>query len=178
MTRAHMTAAAPQGKASVFGRMAAEAQGKAVFLSLTFSQAEIVAGPHLAIGETVILLHPPLPSAGVSIQMQKGRQQNDSLADGYSKPSALSLGSACRTPSTPALPRRACARPDPSSWRAARTHMVAASVAPPRSVSDNTACGLLLACQSGSSWPAAAPPTSSNRWSHPRSPAGRSPPRP
>ena len=35
-----------------------------------------------AVGETVILLHPPLPLAGVSIRMERGRQQNDSLADG------------------------------------------------------------------------------------------------
>ena len=38
--------------------------------------------PRLAVGETVTLLYPPLPSAGVSMGMQKGRQQNDSLADG------------------------------------------------------------------------------------------------
>ena len=37
---------------------------------------------HLAVGETVILLHPPLPLAGVSIAMERERQQNDSLADG------------------------------------------------------------------------------------------------
>ena len=36
----------------------------------------------LAIGETVILLHPPLPLVGVSIVMERERQQNDSLADG------------------------------------------------------------------------------------------------
>ena len=38
----------------------------------------------LAVGETVILLHPPLPLhvVGVSIAMEKERQQNDSLADG------------------------------------------------------------------------------------------------
>ena len=35
---------------------------------------------HLAVGETVILLHPPLPLAGVSIGMERERQQNDSLA--------------------------------------------------------------------------------------------------
>ena len=33
----------------------------------------------LAIGKTVILLHPPLPLTGVSIGMQKGSQQNDIL---------------------------------------------------------------------------------------------------
>ena len=31
---------------------------------------------------SVILLHPPLPLVGVSIGMKRGRQQNDSLADG------------------------------------------------------------------------------------------------
>ena len=36
----------------------------------------------LAVGETVILLHPPLPLEGVSMWMEKGCQQNDSLADG------------------------------------------------------------------------------------------------
>ena len=39
----------------------------------------------LAIGETVILLHPPLPLVGVSIDMARERQQNDSLADGYGR---------------------------------------------------------------------------------------------
>ena len=37
----------------------------------------------IAVGETVILLHPPLPSAGVSIAMERERQHNDSLANGY-----------------------------------------------------------------------------------------------
>ena len=36
----------------------------------------------IAVGETVILLHPPLPLVGVSIAMKRERQQNDSLADG------------------------------------------------------------------------------------------------
>ena len=36
----------------------------------------------LAVGETVILLHPPLPLVGVSIGMERGCQQNDSPADG------------------------------------------------------------------------------------------------
>ena len=38
---------------------------------------------HLAVGETVILLYPPLPLVGVSIGTKRGRQKNDSLADGY-----------------------------------------------------------------------------------------------
>ena len=38
----------------------------------------------LAVGETVTLLHPHLPSVGVSIGMAKGCPRNDSLADGYS----------------------------------------------------------------------------------------------
>ena len=37
----------------------------------------------VAVGETVILLQPPLPLAGVSIAMRRERQQNESLADGY-----------------------------------------------------------------------------------------------
>ena len=36
----------------------------------------------LPVGETVILLHPTLPSVRVSIWMERGCQQNDSLADG------------------------------------------------------------------------------------------------
>ena len=45
-------------------------------------------GPwHLAIGETVILLHPPLPLVGVSIATMRECQQNDrTLADGYWAP--------------------------------------------------------------------------------------------
>ena len=36
----------------------------------------------VAVGETVILLHPPLPLVGLSIRMERGFHQNDSLADG------------------------------------------------------------------------------------------------
>ena len=36
----------------------------------------------LAVGETVILLHPALPLLGVSTVMERERQQNDSLANG------------------------------------------------------------------------------------------------
>ena len=39
-------------------------------------------GRHLAVDETVILLHPPLPLAGVSIVMERERQQNDGLVNG------------------------------------------------------------------------------------------------
>ena len=35
---------------------------------------------------TVILLHPPLPLVGVSIVMERERQQNDSLVNGYHSP--------------------------------------------------------------------------------------------
>ena len=34
-------------------------------------------GTPRAVGETVILLHPPLPLVGVSIAMERERQQND-----------------------------------------------------------------------------------------------------
>ena len=40
----------------------------------------------LAVGETVIRLHPPAPLVGVSVVMERGRQQNDSLVRGYSFP--------------------------------------------------------------------------------------------
>ena len=43
----------------------------------------LVAQHHLAVGETVILLHPPLPLVGISIGMERGHQQNDSLVRGY-----------------------------------------------------------------------------------------------
>ena len=36
----------------------------------------------IAVGETVILLHPPLPLVGISIAMERERQQTDSLANG------------------------------------------------------------------------------------------------
>ena len=39
-------------------------------------------GELLAVGETFILLHPPLPLLGVSIGMERGCQQNDSVAGG------------------------------------------------------------------------------------------------
>ena len=38
--------------------------------------------PSLTAGETVILLHPRLPSVGVSIWTERGCQQNESLAAG------------------------------------------------------------------------------------------------
>ena len=34
------------------------------------------------VGETAILLHPPLPLVGVSTVMERERRQNDSLANG------------------------------------------------------------------------------------------------
>ena len=40
------------------------------------------AGAGLAVGETGILLHPPLHLVGVSIAMERERQQHDSLANG------------------------------------------------------------------------------------------------
>ena len=36
----------------------------------------------LAVGEAVILLHPPPPLVGVSMRMERGCQQNGGLADG------------------------------------------------------------------------------------------------
>ena len=37
----------------------------------------------VAVGETVFLLHPPLPLSGISIGMERGCQYNDrTLADG------------------------------------------------------------------------------------------------
>ena len=39
-------------------------------------------GVGVAVGETVILLHPPLLLVVLSIGMERGYQQNDSLADG------------------------------------------------------------------------------------------------
>ena len=36
----------------------------------------------IAVDGTVILLHPPLPLAGLSIVMERERQQSDGLADG------------------------------------------------------------------------------------------------
>ena len=49
--------------------------------------------PHLQLApdETVILLAPPLPSVGVSIGMERGCQQNDSLVRGYLQQPILEL---------------------------------------------------------------------------------------
>ena len=44
------------------------------------------AGSRLAVDETVILLHPRLPSVGVSIVMERERQQIESPVSGYSRP--------------------------------------------------------------------------------------------
>ena len=38
---------------------------------------------YIAVGETVILLHLPLPLVGVSAETMRQCQQNGSLADGY-----------------------------------------------------------------------------------------------
>ena len=44
------------------------------------AEQEVLA--RLAVGETVVLLHPPLPLVGVSMAMERERQQNDSLVNG------------------------------------------------------------------------------------------------
>ena len=50
------------------------------------SERDTVGGfGRLAVDKTVILLHPPLPLVGVSMRMERGCQQNDSLADGYGR---------------------------------------------------------------------------------------------
>ena len=67
-------------------------------------------GRCLAAGETVILLQPSLHLVGVSIVMERGCQQNDSLADGYR----------CPRGRRPHGPTRACASRRPSRlaiWR-------------------------------------------------------------
>ena len=45
-------------------------------------QRERERGQRKAVGESVILLHPPLPLLGVSMWMERERQKNDSLANG------------------------------------------------------------------------------------------------
>ena len=45
-------------------------------------------GAGLAVGETVIWWHPPVPSLGVSIAINRGCRQNDSLAGGYAGPAS------------------------------------------------------------------------------------------
>ena len=45
-----------------------------------------MSGSQVAVGESsFIMLHPPLPLVGVSIGMERERQQNDSLANGCSQ---------------------------------------------------------------------------------------------
>ena len=46
------------------------------------AEAEGAKAAMTAVGETVILLHPPLPLVGISTGINRGCQQNDSLADG------------------------------------------------------------------------------------------------
>ena len=72
-------------------------------------------------GETVILLHPPPPSVGVSIAMERERQQSDRLANGYRRPmpsSATMFGRAAGVCFGCCLrgPRRKCGTPV-SGWQ-------------------------------------------------------------
>ena len=64
-------------QAAAFERLCAEAEAAAAVGAAAAGSEE-----HLAVDETAILLHPPLPLAGVSIVMKRERQQNDSLANG------------------------------------------------------------------------------------------------
>ena len=59
-----------------------------VMATITMAEPLVVMDPpHPSrTGETVILLHPPLPLVGVSIVMETGCQQNDSLVRGYTTP--------------------------------------------------------------------------------------------
>ena len=66
----------------------------------------------LAVDETVILLHPPLPLAGVSIVMERGCQQNDSLVRGYFRPRLVRAEYGPSSRLRPAL-RAAAAVPPP-----------------------------------------------------------------
>ena len=53
----------------------------------------------MAVGETVILLHPPPPAVGITIAMERERQQNDSPANGQAgMPLARQLGAWPGTP--------------------------------------------------------------------------------
>ena len=50
-----------------------------------------------AVDEPVILLHPALPSVGVSIVMERERQQNDSLIRGYRRRTDRRRPGSCRS---------------------------------------------------------------------------------
>ena len=54
------------------------------WFSIPVGPATCIVPSHLLAGETVMLVHLPLHLAGVSIAMERERQQNDSLADGHS----------------------------------------------------------------------------------------------
>ena len=60
-----------------------------------------IRAPACAVGEAVILLHPPLPLAGVSIETKRECQQNVSLADGCSSPSMCGT---CRASDSSCVP--------------------------------------------------------------------------
>ena len=50
--------------------------------SIPEAAGQLVSVMSLAVGETVILMYPPLPPVGILVWVEMGRQQNDSLADG------------------------------------------------------------------------------------------------
>ena len=56
--------------------------GVTITMPETVEHAALIAAL-VAVGETVILLHPLLPLVGVSIVMERERQQNDSLVNSY-----------------------------------------------------------------------------------------------
>ena len=64
------------------GERRGERRGGCIWWREVESEQQIQSAAHGAVGETVILLRPPLPLAGVSIAMERDRQQSDSLANG------------------------------------------------------------------------------------------------
>ena len=60
----------------------AEVRDRAVCDQIGRDGGALVGAGRLAVDETVILLHPPLPVVDVAIAMEKERQQNDNLVDG------------------------------------------------------------------------------------------------
>ena len=83
-------AAATKAAAAAEAKLNSPAPPGARFVTLSdgSTAALVPAGCEIAPDETVILLHPPLPLVGVSIGMERGCQQNDSLVRGYCESAA------------------------------------------------------------------------------------------
>ena len=85
----------------------------------------------VAVDETVILLHRPLPLVGVSIVMKRKRQQNDSLVNGRREGFAPVGASALRALAEPSPPWRATRKAGSTGQSAIRRSWCSITYQPP-----------------------------------------------